>query len=95
MDIEIYGVSAVLLIVGIVQLAKSIGFNSKYAGILAVIFGLAASFGYTFYQETSIFKAIVIGLALGLSASGLYSTTKHVKEQNASREEGIKTDYLK
>jgi pyruvate/2-oxoglutarate/acetoin dehydrogenase E1 component len=80
MDLEIYGVSAVLIIIGIVQLAKSVGFNSKYGGVLAVVLGVTASFGYTFFNETNYFKAIIVGLALGLSAAGLYSTTKNAKE---------------
>lgn len=80
MDLELYGTSAVLVIIGLVGLAKSIGFNSKYGGILAVLLGVAASVGYSFFNETEIFRAIVIGLALGLSAAGLYSTQKNVRE---------------
>ena len=74
MDIEIFGVSAVLLIIALVNLAKSAGFNSKYGGILAVLLGILTSVGYSF------FKAIITGLALGLSAAGLYSTQKNVRE---------------
>lgn len=79
MDIEIYGVSAVLLIVGLVGLAKNMGFKAKYGGVLAVFLGLLFSFGYTFFNETSVFRAIIIGLALGLSAAGFYSTQKNVR----------------
>lgn len=80
MNVEIYGISAVLLIIGVVQLAKNAGFPTKYAGLLAVIFGVVASVGYTFFYETEFFKAIVTGLALGLSAAGLYSTQKNIRE---------------
>jgi hypothetical protein len=80
MDMELYGISAVVIIVGLVQLAKSIGFNSQYGGLLAMGFGLAISLGYTYYSEVGIFKAVVMGLALGLSAAGLYSTQKNVRE---------------
>lgn len=80
MDLEIYGVSAVLVIIGLVQLAKSVGFNSKYGGVLAVVLGVAASLGYTFFNEVEAFKAVIIGLALGLSAAGLYSTQKNARE---------------
>ena len=80
MDLELYGVSAVLVIIGLVQLAKSVGFNSKYGGLLAVALGVAASLGYTFLNEVDAFKAVVIGLALGLSAAGLYSTQKNARE---------------
>ncbi|MBS3977749.1 MAG: hypothetical protein KGZ75_13695 [Syntrophomonadaceae bacterium] len=79
MDLELYGVSAVLLIIGIVQLAKSVGFNSKYGGILAVALGVLASVSYTLFAQTDVIRAVVIGLALGLSADGLYSTVKNSK----------------
>jgi len=80
MDIEIFGVSAVLLIMALVNLAKSVGFNSKYGGILAVVLGILTSVGYSFFQDTLTFKAIITGLALGLSAAGLYSTQKNIRE---------------
>jgi 4-hydroxybenzoate polyprenyltransferase len=81
MDLEIIGgIMAVPLIMGVVELAKRSGFNTKYAGLLAVVLGLVLSFAYTFFKETPYFTAGVIGLALGLSAAGLYSTAKNAKE---------------
>lgn len=77
MDLEILGISAVGLIIAVIQLAKSIGFPAKYAGILAVAVGLLLSFGYTYYAETQVFNATLTGLALGLSAAGLYSAAKN------------------
>jgi len=79
--VEIYGVSVVMLIVGLVQMAKGAGFPSKYAGLLAVALGVIASVGYTLFQDTPVFKAVIIGLAMGLSASGLYSTQKSIREK--------------
>ncbi|NLW08046.1 MAG: hypothetical protein GX039_08765 [Clostridia bacterium] len=79
MDMEIYGISAVLLIMGIVQLAKNAGFPSKFAGLLAVAIGILASVGYTMFQEAELFRALVTGIALGLAAAGLYSTQKNVR----------------
>ncbi len=81
MDLEIYGVSAVLVIIGLVQLAKQVGFNSKYGGVLAVVLGLAVSLGYAYWAEVTAFKAVITGLALGLSAAGLYSTAKNAAEK--------------
>ncbi len=81
MDLELVGgVAAVGVIIGLVSLAKAIGFPSKFGGLLAVAFGLAISFGYTFYAETQWFTAAIIGLAVGLSAAGLYSTAKNAAE---------------
>lgn len=81
MELEIYGVSAVILIMALVQVAKMMGFNKKKAGLLSLALGVAISIGYTFYQEAEIFRAIVIGLALGASATGLYSAAKNATER--------------
>jgi ABC-type uncharacterized transport system permease subunit len=81
MDLDLYGISAVLVIVGLVQLAKQIGFNSKYGGVLAVVLGLCLSLGFSYFSDVTAFKAVVTGLALGLSAAGLYSTTKNALEK--------------
>jgi hypothetical protein len=80
-NIELYGVSAVVLIVGLVELAKQIGFPAKFAGVLAVGFGLAAALGYAYLADQVAFEAVVKGLALGLSAAGLYSATKNAVEK--------------
>jgi ABC-type uncharacterized transport system permease subunit len=80
-NIELYGVSAVVLIIGLVELAKQIGFPAKFAGVLAVGFGLAVSLGYAYLAEQVAFEAVITGLALGLSAAGLYSATKNAVEK--------------
>jgi len=79
-DLELYGISAVLVIIGLVQLAKIWGLNSKFAGLLAVALGVGISLAFAYYQGTVWLKAVVVGLALGLSAAGLYSTGKNTVE---------------
>ena len=76
MDLEMYGVSAVLIIIGLVQLAKSAGLPSKWAGLVAVTLGVVASVCFTLWGEVPVYKAVIVGLALGLSAAGLWSTQK-------------------
>ncbi len=80
MNLELYGVSAVILIIGLVQLAKQIGYPPKYAGLLAVGLGLAVAVGYSYFSGQILFEAVIKGLALGLSAAGLYSTAKNAGE---------------
>lgn len=83
MELELLaGVPAVGVIVGLVQLMKSMGFPSRYAGVLAVVLGLASSFAHTFYADSDLYRASVLGLMIGLSASGLWSTGKHVINRN-------------
>lgn len=83
MDLELIGgVSAVVVIVGIIEIVKTVfGLDSKLAPVLAIALGLVASFGWTYYSDTAAYEAVIVGLTVGLSAVGLYSGTKNVKER--------------
>ncbi len=87
MDIELIGgISAVLIIVGLIQALKNFGLDTKMAPVVAIILGLATSFGLSYYGETKAFEAVVLGLAVGLSAVGLYSGTKNTVEKFRSED---------
>jgi uncharacterized membrane protein YGL010W len=73
--LQIYDVAIIPLILGIVELFKRAGIPKKYSPFIAVILGLL--FGI-FYMATNIKEGIIVGLMLGLSASGLYSGTKNM-----------------
>lgn len=83
MDIELIGgISAVVIIIGLIEVVKTVcGLDSKLAPVLAIVLGLAASFGLAYYSDTVAFEAVVTGLAIGLSAVGLYSGSKNVAER--------------
>ncbi|MBO1002629.1 hypothetical protein ACFSKI_21070 [Pseudogracilibacillus auburnensis] len=76
---EVYDIAVVPLITGLVQLFKLAGFKAKYAPFIALLLGIL--FGL-FYFGSSIKEGILIGLVLGLSASGLYSGSKNMLEKN-------------
>lgn len=76
----IAGVGAVPLIIGLMQLAKSLGLPSKLAGLGAVVLGVGMSFLYSYYSAEIWYTALVTGLAVGLSAAGLYSVVKNALE---------------
>jgi predicted RND superfamily exporter protein len=83
MDFELIGgISAVLVIIALIEVFKKVfNLDAKFAPVAAIILGLAASFGLTYYGETKAFEAIITGLAVGLSAVGLYSGTKNMAEK--------------
>jgi len=82
MDIELIGgISAVVIIIGLLQVLKGFGLDAKLTPVVAVVLGLAVSLGLSYYGETKAFEAVVFGLAVGLSAVGLYSGTKNVTER--------------
>ncbi len=75
------GVAAVPLIVALTQLAKQLGLSPRWAALLAVCLGLVASVGYQAVGSGGVearawADAVVAGLALGLSAAGLYSAAR-------------------
>lgn len=80
MPTEYAGVLAVPLIIGLVEAAKRMGLEAVWATPLAIGCGLALAVGYEAARQTpgaeAWLNAILWGLALGLSASGLYSGTK-------------------
>ncbi|MFS8501313.1 MAG: hypothetical protein FWJ59_05840 [Caldicoprobacter sp.] len=81
----IYDVAIIPLIVGIVELLKQVGLPSKFAALVSAILGIVI--GMVYLSPDDIKKGILVGLALGLAASGLYSGTK-------STAEGLKSLFI-
>jgi hypothetical protein len=80
---EIAGITLVPLIVGLVEMAKRLGLQPAWAAPLAVALGLVASVGWTLAERggaEGLARAALMGVALGLSASGLYSGAKRLNE---------------
>lgn len=73
MNIEIYDVALIPATMGLVEVAKSAGLPSKYAPIVSLIIG--TSLGVATSLD-NIGRGAIVGIAIGLSASGLYSGTK-------------------
>lgn len=71
------GIPAVALIMGIAELLKKVGFNAKFIPVVNVVLGLVAGIAL---NTNDIMAGIFTGLAVGLSAGGLYSGAKNVKE---------------
>lgn len=77
-DVEVFGVAIVPLILALVELFKQTGFPNKWSPVLSVFLGLLA--GVFVLDTGDLYEGIVVGLALGLSATGLYSGTKNIRE---------------
>lgn len=88
MPTELAGIAVVPLIVGLVEVAKRLGLEARWAPPLALILGLAISLGSLFVGGcrlegtpqpatcNTLVEALLVGVALGLSAAGLYSGAK-------------------
>ncbi len=71
------GIPAVLLIIGIAELIKGLGFNPKFIPVINLVLGLVSGI---VLNADDVMRGIFVGLAVGLSASGLYSGIKNTKE---------------
>ncbi len=77
-DLEIIeGVSAIMVIIALVQVAKRLGMQARFAPLLSLILGIMASFGIHYHAESTWYIALVTGIILGLSAIGTYSSIKN------------------
>lgn len=75
---EVYNVAIIPLIVGLVELAKKLGLPDKFAAVLSAILGVVIGLVYVAPDDPA--KAILVGLSMGLAASGLYSGVKNTVE---------------
>lgn len=77
---QVYDVALIPLIIGLVQLLKTLGLRKKYLPLASLVLGLAGGLFLVYPDDTK--GGIVVGLMLGLSASGLYSSTKNTLEKD-------------
>lgn len=75
-------VGQVALIIGLAQLAKNLGLKSKYIPLFDVLCGLVGGILVYFIEfKYDLIQSIMIGLAIGLSACGLFSGIKNITEK--------------
>jgi len=77
-DKTIFGVALVPIIIGLAEIAKRLGVPKKYLPVLDLVLGIVAGFIYAAPGNAK--EAALVGIALGLSASGLYSGVKNVAQ---------------
>ena len=89
MDVVCGGVVIVPVIIGLVEMGKRLGLRTAYAAPLAVGLGLLISVGYVAAAGlpggSALADAALRGVALGLSAAGLYSGVKNWREASDER----------
>ncbi|WP_206099720.1 hypothetical protein [Longirhabdus pacifica] len=82
MDIQVYDIAILPLIVGLVSMTKAIGLPQRFAPFIAILLGVLA--GIFYVAPHNMNEGILVGIALGLAASGLYSSTKTLAEKRSS-----------
>jgi hypothetical protein len=66
----------VALVIGLAEVAKRIGLDKRWIPLVDLALGLSS--GCVVYHSYGIVNSIIIGLAIGLSACGLFSGIKNV-----------------
>lgn len=75
---EAYDVALIPIITGLVGVFTQLGLRKKIAPIVSLVLGLLIGIFYVYPGD--IKGGILVGLMLGLSATGLYSGVKNTKE---------------
>ena len=77
---ELYDVVIIPLIVGIVEVFKRAGVSKKLLPFIALVIGIAI--GVVYVTNFDWKQGVLVGAMLGLSASGLYSSSKNTFEKS-------------
>lgn len=77
-DVQVFGVSTVGAIMAIVNILKDAGFPKKYSPLVAIALGILA--GVFLIDPKDLQQGVIDGLSLGLSAIGVHSGIKNVRE---------------
>jgi hypothetical protein len=74
-------VAQVAVIIGLAEIIKRMGLDNRYIPMVDLGLGLASGiFVYGYMMELGIAQGIMLGIALGLSACGLFSGVKNTLE---------------
>jgi len=69
----------VMFIMAIAEIAKNLGLDARFVPILDVALGIILGIAvFTLLQSMGVVEGIILGLAAGLSACGLFSGIKNV-----------------
>ncbi len=79
---EVYDVVLIPLIIGMVELLKMYGMKKRLLPPFALVFGIVGGIFYVYPED--IKAGILVGVMMGLSASGLYSGGKAVVEKSGN-----------
>lgn len=71
-------VAQIAIIIGLAEIAKKLGLKSKFIPVFDVIIGiLCGVIVYGIKMDCGIVEGVIVGIALGLSACGLFSGIKN------------------
>ena len=78
--ILLYGIPVLALIIGLVKVAREMGLPSKFAPAASLGLGIVGGIAVAYQNGMEPVGGIVIGIALGLMACGIYDQGKYTGE---------------
>lgn len=71
------GFAALPIVAGLVEVAKHSGFPDRFAGLLALVLGIAGGVSFAQLAGVHVATGLVQGIVVGLAASGAWSTSRN------------------
>lgn len=82
----------VAIIIGLAEIIKKVGCPARWIPLIDLALGVASGVSvYGFMQGKGIAYGVLIGLALGLSACGLFSGIKNISNISGTAEKAEET----
>lgn len=78
-ELMIGNVVLVPLLIGILEMVKNLGIDNKYIPAISVVLGVVSGFALNGFTNPT--ESIYTGIAIGLSAVGLYSGAKNTLQK--------------
>lgn len=74
--ILLYGIPVLALIIGLVRVIRELGLPSKFAPAVALALGIIGGVAVAYQNAMEPISGVVMGIALGLMACGIYDQGK-------------------
>ena len=78
MNYDYKGIALIPVITMLIEVIKKAGLPNRFAPLVSIIIGIG--FGFIVENNGDIKNAIITGVIMGMSASGLYSTGKEASK---------------
>lgn len=86
MDITVYGVALIPIVSGISRVIQMAGIPKRFIPFINLILGMGAGL---IYLGEDWKKGLLIGISIGLGASGLYNGVVTIKNGNGKNSENV------
>ena len=77
---DFIGLAGALIVAPIVQVCKGFVADERFYPVISICLGVLLNLGIAIGRQGDIMLAVLVGVATGLAASGLYSGQKTIRQ---------------